>query len=167
MPRFFVPSCDISAEKITVRGNDAHHISRALRMAVGDRITVCDSASREYECVLQSFLPDAVVAEIVSVREQDTEPPYRLTLYQALPKGDKLDTVIQKSVECGAALIVPFESERCVVRAKPEAERAQAAHCAGGRQAMRSRRAARRGKDRGFFHHANARRRGRSRAVLL
>ncbi|MBQ9803175.1 MAG: 16S rRNA (uracil(1498)-N(3))-methyltransferase [Clostridia bacterium] len=122
MPRFFVPSCDISAEKITVRGNDAHHISRALRMAVGDRITVCDSASREYECVLQSFLPDAVVAEIVSVREQDTEPPYRLTLYQALPKGDKLDTVIQKSVECGAALIVPFESERCVVRAKPEAE---------------------------------------------
>lgn len=122
MPHFFVPSCDISAEKITVRGNDAHHISRALRMAVGDHITVCDSASREYDCVLKSFLPDSVVAEIVSVREQDTEPPYRLTLYQALPKGDKLDSVIQKSVECGAALIVPFESERCVVRAKPEAE---------------------------------------------
>ena len=122
MPRFFVPSEDITNTSITVRGNDAHHISRALRMAVGDRITLCDSRGCEYDCVLKSFAEGQVVADIVSVHQQDTEPPYRLVLYQALPKGDKLDTVIQKSVECGVSRIVPFESERCVVRVKPEAE---------------------------------------------
>lgn len=122
MPRFFVPSEDITNTSITVRGNDAHHISRALRMAVGDRITLCDSRGCEYDCVLKTFAEGQVVADIVSVRQQDTEPPYRLVLYQALPKGDKLDTVIQKSVECGVSRIVPFESERCVVRVKPEAE---------------------------------------------
>jgi len=122
VPRFFVPSDDITQTSITVRGNDAHHISRALRMAAGDHITVCDSSGCEYDCVLKSFAEGAVVADILSVRQQDNEPPYRLVLYQALPKGDKLDTVIQKSVECGVSCIVPFESERCVVRMKPEAE---------------------------------------------
>ncbi len=122
MPRFFVTSDQIEDGHITLRGDDAHHISRALRMAVGEHITVCDSAANEYECKLTAFLPDCVRGEILSVKKQETEPPCRLTLYQALPKGDKLDTVIQKSVECGASLIVPFESERCIVRAKPEAE---------------------------------------------
>ena len=122
MPRFFVPSADITDRTVTVRGDDAHHISRALRMAAGEHITVCDSAANEYSCVLRSFLPDAVIAEILSTRHADTEPPCHITLFQALPKGDKLDTVIQKSVECGVARIVPFESERCIVRAKPEAE---------------------------------------------
>lgn len=122
MPRFFVPSDDITSTSITVRGNDAHHISRALRMAAGEHITVCDSSGCEYDCVLKAFTEGAVVADILAVRQQDTEPPYRLVLYQALPKGDKLDTVIQKSVECGVFSIVPFESERCVVRMKPEAE---------------------------------------------
>lgn len=122
MPRFFVPSEDVGTTEITVRGNDAHHISRALRMAVGEHITVCDSRGYAYDCVLKSFLADTVVAEIVSAKQQDTEPPYRLVLYQGLPKGDKLDSVIQKSVECGVCRIVPFESERCVVRMKPEAE---------------------------------------------
>ena len=51
-----------------------------------------------------------------------TEPPVAITLYQALPKGDKLDTIIQKAVECGALAIVPFESEHCVVRVKQDAE---------------------------------------------
>ncbi len=122
MPRFFIMSSDVMGDTVTVRGDDAHHISRSLRMAVGEHITVCDSAANEYDCVLTDFLPDRVVGHILSVRKQDTEPPCHITLYQALPKGDKLDTVIQKSVECGVCRIVPFESERCVVRAKPEAE---------------------------------------------
>ncbi len=122
MPRFFVESTDITQSTVTVRGDDAHHISRALRMAAGEHITVCDSAANEYDCVLRTFLPDAVTADIVSVKRSKTEPPCHITLYQALPKGDKLDTVIQKSVECGVSKIVPFESSRCIMRAKPEAE---------------------------------------------
>ena len=121
MPRFFVTNDQIENGLLTIYGDDAHHISRALRMAVGERITACDSAL-EYECELVEFLPDRVRAKILESKAQQTEPPCRLTLYQALPKGDKLDSVIQKSVECGVCRIVPFESERCIVRAKPEAE---------------------------------------------
>jgi len=77
---------------------------------------------REYDCVLTAFLPDAVTATVLSVSERSTEPPCSITLYQALPKGDKMDSIIQKAVECGVARIVPFESERCIVRYKPDAE---------------------------------------------
>lgn len=122
MPRFFVGSSQIAENTVTLTGDDAHHISRSLRMAKGQEITVSDYAGNEYTCCLSSFTEDAVTATILSCRKQDTEPPLEITLYQALPKGDKLDTVIQKSVECGASRIVPFESERCIVRCKREAE---------------------------------------------
>lgn len=122
MPRFFVRSTQIENGTVTVLGEDAHHISRSLRMAAGEEITVCDMQRNEYRCRLDSFLPDRVLATVLDVRHADTEPPYSLTLFQALPKGEKLDTVIQKAVECGASRIVPFESERCIVHMKPEAE---------------------------------------------
>ncbi len=122
MPRFFVTSSQIKGDTVTITGDDAHHLSFALRAAPGERITVCDMSHTEYECELTEFLPDEVRAKILSSRTADTEPPVRVTLYQALPKGDKLETVIQKAVECGVCRIVPFESERCVVRMKPEAE---------------------------------------------
>ena len=118
MPRFFVCREQIEDGCVTIKGDDAHHLSRSLRMAVGEHITVCDMQKKEYECELTAFLPDRVEARILSARESDTEPPYTATVYQALPKGDKLDQIIQKAVECGASEIVTFESERCVVRAK-------------------------------------------------
>ena len=122
MPRFFVTSTQIDGETVTVLGEDAHHISRSLRLAAGEQITVCDMSRTEYLCELTDFLPDRVLARILSTSPSDTEPPVRVTLYQALPKGDKLDTVIQKAVECGVSCIVPFESERCVVRMKADSE---------------------------------------------
>lgn len=122
MPRFFVQSTQIDNGTVTVTGDDAHHISRALRMAAGERITVCDMQRNEYECELTAFLPDCVQARVLSVTQSSAEPPTLLTLFQALPKGDKLDSIIQKAVECGVSRIVPFESERCVVRSKPEGE---------------------------------------------
>ena len=122
MPRFFVRREQIADGIVTLRGDDAHHISRALRMAAGERITVCDMQKYEYECELTAFLPDCVQARVLEERKCETEPPYRAHLYQALPKGDKLDAVIQKSVECGVDEITTFESERCVVRAKDGAE---------------------------------------------
>ena len=123
MPRFFVQRDAVSEGKIRISGEDAHHISRSLRMAVGDEITVCDMQKTEYQCVLETFDGDVVLASILSSRPTDTDPPFAATVYQALPKGDKLDSIIQKSVECGVAHIVPFESERCVVRMKPDAEK--------------------------------------------
>ena len=123
MPRFFIQKEQVSEDIIHLRGEDAHHIARSLRMAVGDALTVCDMQGIEYEGLIESFDEDReVIVRIEHSKRSDREPSCRITVFQALPKGDKLDTVIQKAVECGAYEIVPFESERCVVRVKQEAE---------------------------------------------
>lgn len=122
MPRFFVRREQINDNTVRIIGEDARHISRSLRMAAGEHITVCDMQSVEYDCVLSEFGETEVVATIISSKSSENEPPCFITLYQALPKGDKLDTVIQKAVECGVGRIVPFESDRCVVKVKPDAE---------------------------------------------
>ena len=118
MPRFFVRGDSVTDGMITVRGEDAHHIARSLRMAVGEEITVCDMQGNEYTCRISAFDEDREVrAEILSVRHSENEPPCRIRLFQALPKGDKLDTVVQKAVECGAYSVTPFMSERCIAKA--------------------------------------------------
>ena len=123
MPRFFIRQNSIDGDTVNITGDDAHHIARSLRMAVGEGITVCDMQGNEYDCRITGFDEDAVVyAQIISRSHSDTEPPCRIRLFQALSKGDKLDTVIQKAVECGAHQIIPFESERCIVRVKADAE---------------------------------------------
>ena len=122
MPRFFVNINQIDDEFVTICGEDAHHISRSLRMAVGEHITVSDMEKYEYDCVLEIFADTYVKAKIVAKHISQIESPVRVHLYQALPKGDKLDFIIQKSVECGVYDITPFESSRCVVKVKKDAE---------------------------------------------
>ena len=122
MPRFFVTKDQIDSGLVRIMGDDAFHISRSLRMAVGEHITACDDDGREYDCILETFAPDHVLARVESEKLSETEPPFVAHVFQGLPKGDKLETVIQKSVECGARSITPFESDFCVARAKPEAE---------------------------------------------
>lgn len=121
MPHFFVPASAVNGSSLTLTGENAHHAAYALRLAVGDEITVSDQA-QVYTCVLTRFSDGAVEADIRAVASAEAEPPYRVLLFQALPKGDKLDTVIQKAVECGVSEIIPFESSRCIMRSKPEAE---------------------------------------------
>ena len=125
MPRFFVTKeqIDEPAGLVTITGDDAHHVARSLRMAAGEHVTVCDGQKTEYDCELLHFEDDRIVtARILAASPMSTEPPIAVTLYQALPKGDKLDTIIQKAVECGVCAIVPFESDHCVVRVKQDAE---------------------------------------------
>lgn len=123
MPRFFVRQNQIEDGTIKIIGDDAHHIARSLRMAVGDSLTVCDMQGNQYECEVSDFEEDrAVFVRVLSTSHADTESPCKIRLFQALSKGDKLDTVIQKSVECGVYSVTPFESERCVVRMKDGAE---------------------------------------------
>ncbi len=116
MPRFFVPSDNITGEYIRITGSDAAHITRSLRMATGEAVTVCNMKCTEYGCVIDGFEDGDVVLRIVSSAPGKTEPPYRVTVYQALPKGDKMETIVQKTVETGAYKIVPFVSERCISR---------------------------------------------------
>ena len=121
MPRFFVPSAQINNGTVTIVGDDAFHISRSLRMAAGEHITVCNMLGIEYDCVLEGF-SDSVTARIISEKPCETEPPFYAIVWQALPKGDKLDSIIQKSVECGASEIRLFESKHCIVKAEPKSE---------------------------------------------
>ncbi len=123
MPRFFVSKDQIDSGIVTLMGDDAHHISRSLRMAAGERITVCDMQKNEYFCVLEDFFEDRVLARIESARKSETEPPFCAKLYQALPKGDKLDSVIQKSVECGVCSVTTFLSDRCIAKESPGDEK--------------------------------------------
>jgi len=120
MPRFFVKASQIGvrddgSKTVLIIGDDAAHITRSLRMKPGESVCVCDMARREYDCSVLS-VGEEVLLSVLSERESDTEPPFFATLYQALVKGDKFDTVVQKAVECGASRIVPFISDRCVVR---------------------------------------------------
>ena len=123
MPRFFVQQDKISDDSILITGEDARHIARALRMAVGDDIVICDMSGNEYSCIIEKFNDDTeVYTRVVSKSSFQNEPCIYIRIFQALPKGDKLDTIIQKAVECGASEIIPFQSERCVVKMKDEQE---------------------------------------------
>ncbi len=119
MPRFFVTSSDIFRSdysvKITVRGDDAAHITRVLRMKTGERVTACDENGNEYDTLVFS-VGNEVILDVVSVKQSENEPPYKVTVYQALVKGDRFDTVIQKSTELGVHTIVPVITSRCTVK---------------------------------------------------
>lgn len=116
MPRFFVPSEDFAETLVRISGDDAWHIARSLRMAVGESITVCDTQGVEHSCTLQTITDTLVMARIDESRPAAGEMPLGVVLYQALPKGDKMDLIVQKAVEEGADVIVPFLSERCISR---------------------------------------------------
>ncbi len=120
MPGFFVKKQAIGENEIIISGDDAHHIARSLRMAVGDGITVSDGEGAEYKCRLSRIRDDECVAEILSLGDAAGEPPVKISLYMAYPKSDKLELVIQKAVELGAFEIVPFESSRCIKRPKAD-----------------------------------------------
>lgn len=114
MPRFFLSADHICGDLLTITGDDALHISRALRMRCGEMITVCDMQKNEYECELVAFTADTVSAKILATKKNETEPSYRAVLYQALPKSDKMEYIVQKAVELGVSEIVPFSCERCI-----------------------------------------------------
>lgn len=123
MARFFVPKDAISDGKIYIQGEDVTHITRVLRMREGDALTVCDGALTEYSCRIASADKTTVVAEITEKTENTVEPPCAITLYQGIPKGAKLDYIVQKCVEIGVTRIVPMTTARVVKEGGPKQER--------------------------------------------
>ncbi len=120
MARFFVTEDAVSDRVARIIGDDARHIARSLRMAVGEEITVLTPDGVEHRCRLSHIRDEEVLAEVLSEQRGAGEPPLELSLYMAFPKGDKLELVVQKAVELGAARITPFLSERCIRRPRPE-----------------------------------------------
>ena len=114
MPRFYIdpPVGDF----ITLTGEDARHICRSLRMAVGEALTLCDGAGIDYNGVLRQTDGQIATVEILSRQPSQTEPTVSIRLFQALPKGDKMEWIIQKAVELGISEVVPVLTERCISR---------------------------------------------------
>lgn len=120
MPRFFISPSAVSDSSVILTGDDAHHISRSLRMRVGETLVLCDGEGKDYSCTIDSISDREVSCTVNEIGESKAEPPYRATVYQGLAKGDRFDTVIQKSVECGAYRIVPLMTKRCTVKLSPQ-----------------------------------------------
>lgn len=114
MSRFFVAPFD--GDLVTITGEDAHHIHRVLRMRKGDTVTVCDGMGTDYECLIAELSDTAVDLQVKNRIHTTCEPTTEVTLYQGLPKGDKMDWIIQKCVEIGITRIVPVAMSRCVVK---------------------------------------------------
>lgn len=113
MPRFFTN--EINEDNIIITGSDANHIGRSLRMKKGEELTVCCNGT-DYNCIINSITPDTVYLDLVSKNICASEPSVNVTLFQAVPKTDKLEYIIQKSVELGVSRIVPVLTRRCISR---------------------------------------------------
>ncbi len=114
MHRFFVPSEALFGGVVRIDGESARHISFSLRMKRGESICVCTPDMTEHICSITDFSEGLVTAEVCESRMSRSESPCRIELYQALPKADKLEVIIQKAVECGVHSITPFESSFCI-----------------------------------------------------
>ena len=115
MPKFFFQKNDISRGQVQLFGEDEKHIKTVLRAREGEEITLCDGEGMDYQCRIAS-LERGVLLDILSQRVCETEPKTKITLYQGLPKADKMELIIQKCVELGVDRIVAVSTERAIVK---------------------------------------------------
>ncbi len=114
---FFVEPSQIQGNQIVITGGDVNHIRNVLRMKPGDEIAVkngCDD--KEYRCGIEEIKKDQIICRLRFIREEGLELPSRIYLFQGLPKGDKMELIIQKAVELGVYEIIPVASKRTVVK---------------------------------------------------
>ena len=114
MRRFFVDG-ELTGT-VTITGPDARHIGRVLRLGPGAEIMLADKAGRTGRAVITAVAATTVHAEVRELLAAGHEPPVAVRLAQGLPKGDKLEYIIQKAVELGAAAVVPLACDNCTVR---------------------------------------------------
>lgn len=118
MHHFFVEQEILKQTPVLITGGDYNHIKHVLRLKRGERVILSGEDDREYECEIIGYNEEEkqVLLEIVDVFGSNRELPAEITLFQGYPKGDKLETVVQKAVELGAARIVPVSMKRSVVK---------------------------------------------------
>lgn len=115
MYNFFVDENNRQGNFYYITGSDCNHIINVLRMREGDTFLVSNGKTSDL-CTINSFGNDCVTAEILEENYQDTNLPVDIYLFQGLPKSDKMEWIIQKSVELGVKGIIPVEMNRCVVK---------------------------------------------------
>ena len=116
MQHFFIDPQDIGEGVAYIRGNDRHHIANVLRMKAGEEVIISTGEDWDYLCSIKSIDDEKVELIVKSENETARELKVKLVLYQALPKSDKMELIIQKAVELGVYSIVPFTSKRVIVK---------------------------------------------------
>ena len=116
MYRFFVPAEQIHDGSAEITGDDVNHIKNVLRMGAGEKVVISGGQGTDYYCIIRDVQSECVLLEIEREEPVQTELPVRIVLFQALPKSDKMELVIQKAIELGAAEIVPVRTRRSVVK---------------------------------------------------
>lgn len=125
MHRFFVEKDQIRENRIEITGSDVNHIRNVLRMKAQDELVISAGENLEYTCCIEEITPEKVTAAITCVRETGVELPSKIYLFQGLPKGDKMELIIQKAVELGVYEIIPVATKRCVVKLDARKEAAK------------------------------------------
>lgn len=116
MPKYFTEPENIKDGFIEIFSDEAKHILNVMRMEIGDTLTICDGQSNDYLCRICETGKNCLKAKIEETTKSESEPKTKITLYQGLPKSDKMELIIQKCVEIGVCRIVPVITERAVVK---------------------------------------------------
>ena len=119
MLHLFADPSDVQDELLTITGPEVNHIRNVMRLKPGEEISVSIGGDgKEYRYGIESYTEDSVLCRLRFVKDKEVELPVKVLLFQGLPKADKMDLIVQKALELGAAEIIPVSMERCVV--KPE-----------------------------------------------
>lgn len=121
MQRYFVNQAAFVDGYVHLHGDEAHHITRVMRMTQGDEI-ICANGQATALCKLEKISADSVVAIVMEWLEECSELPHHVTIAQGMPKGNKLELIVQKGTELGASHFLPFYSSRAIVKWKSDKE---------------------------------------------
>ena len=116
MPRFYVDPSNIFGDRMVLGGGEYNHLKNVLRKQVGDTLLICDGEGHEFDCRIAAFENGQVIFDILETRDGNTELGISVTLYQGLPKKDKLEWIIEKAVELGANRVVPVSCARSIAK---------------------------------------------------
>lgn len=116
MQQFFAEPSWIQGNSIYIEGADVNHMKNVLRMKPGEDVRINDGSGKTYLCCIDHYEEDRAILDVLTELDSDTELPSRIVLFQGLPKGDKMEWIVQKAVELGAYSIVPFAAKRSVVK---------------------------------------------------
>ena len=115
MFQFFVEPGQIQEQEAVITGKDVNHMKNVLRMRIGEQVRISDNEGGDFYCQIQDMDGQRIILKVLREAE-DTEPNLKISLFQGLPKGDKMELVIQKAVELGVAEIIPVAMKNCVVK---------------------------------------------------
>lgn len=120
MARFFLEQDGLKDDKFVISGEDLRHIQKVLRLKVGDDIEVVSKDGKTYLGEIIFMDGSIVRGEIIEAKENNTEPPIKLILIQGIPKGEKMELIIQKATELGISEIWPVNTQRSIVKLEPK-----------------------------------------------